>query len=195
MINGLQGRPSVYLSLIKLTELICQGIDQAVSNLGSLAYEAYTQLAVSVSSMISLVHRYLKKADEKLKKLGTDYDLVIQTPTQPRSMGKIPARYAPLLGDWVSIQFGGLPGRIAGLTLSNKKTRNPRHEIVIIRFDYHPFPTKRIQLMLNSAEKPEFLNTRAVRVCEKVMSVSFQMHEEPYIYGFLRKTRHEMDFS
>jgi hypothetical protein len=49
--------------------------------------------------------------------------------------------------------------------------------------------------MLNSAEKPEFLNTRAVRVCEKVMSVSFQMHEEPYIYGFLRKTRHEMDFS
>ena len=49
--------------------------------------------------------------------------------------------------------------------------------------------------MLNSAEKPEFLNTREVRVCEKVMPVSFQMHEEPYIYGILGKTGHGVDFS
>ena len=42
--------------------------------------------------------------------------------------------------------------------------------------------------MLNSAEKPEFLNTREVRVCEKVMPVSFQMHEEPCILtGFQGK--------
>jgi hypothetical protein len=44
--------------------------------------------------------------------------------------------------------------------------------------------------MLDSAEKPEFLNTRAVGVCEKMMSVSFQMHEKAYIYGILRKSGH-----
>jgi len=36
------------------------------------------------------------------------------------------------------------------------------------------------------AEKPDFTNARAVRVCAKVMFVSVQIHEEPYIYGILR---------
>jgi hypothetical protein len=49
--------------------------------------------------------------------------------------------------------------------------------------------------MLNNTEKPEYTNARAVRVCEKVMSVSVQMHEEPYIYGILRKSGHGMDYS
>jgi len=49
--------------------------------------------------------------------------------------------------------------------------------------------------MLKKAEKPEYTNARAVRVCEKVMSVSVQMHEKPYIYGILRKTGHGIDYS
>jgi hypothetical protein len=36
------------------------------------------------------------------------------------------------------------------------------------------------------AEKPDFTNARAIRVCAKVMFVSVQIHEEPYIYGILR---------
>lgn len=44
-------------------------------------------------------------------------------------------------------------------------------------------------------EKPDFSNARAIRVCQKVMSVSVQMHEQPYIYGILRKTVHGMDYS
>ena len=39
------------------------------------------------------------------------------------------------------------------------------------------------------------MNARAVKVCEKVMSVSVQVYEKPYIYGILRKTGHGMDFS
>ena len=49
--------------------------------------------------------------------------------------------------------------------------------------------------MRRIAEKPDFTNARAVRVCAKVMSVSVQMHEEPYIYGILRKSGHGMDYS
>ena len=49
--------------------------------------------------------------------------------------------------------------------------------------------------MLNNTEKPAYTNARAVRVCEKVMSVSVQIHEEPYIYGILRKSGHGMDYS
>ena len=49
--------------------------------------------------------------------------------------------------------------------------------------------------MWDIAEKPEYTNARVVRVCEKVMSVSVQMHEEPYIYGILRKSGHGMDYS
>ena len=36
--------------------------------------------------------------------------------------------------------------------------------------------------MLINAEEPVFTNVRAVRLCEKVMSVSAQMQEKPYIY-------------
>jgi len=49
--------------------------------------------------------------------------------------------------------------------------------------------------MLNNTEKPEYTNARAVRICEKVMSVSVQIHGEPYSYGILRKTGHGMDYS
>jgi hypothetical protein len=49
--------------------------------------------------------------------------------------------------------------------------------------------------MSTIAEKHDFTNVRAVRVCEKVMSVSVQMHEGPYIYGILRKTGHGTESS
>ena len=49
--------------------------------------------------------------------------------------------------------------------------------------------------MLRNAEKLAFTNARAVEVCAKVMIVSVQMYEEPYIYGILRKTGHGMDSS
>ena len=48
--------------------------------------------------------------------------------------------------------------------------------------------------MLNNTEKHEYTNARAVRVCEKVMSVSVQILEEPYIFGILRKTGYGMDY-
>jgi hypothetical protein len=41
-------------------------------------------------------------------------------------------------------------------------------------------------MMLNNTEKPDFTDARAVGVCEKVMPVSVQMHEEPYIYRILK---------
>ena len=49
--------------------------------------------------------------------------------------------------------------------------------------------------MLKNAEKPDFTNARAVRVCQKVMSVSVRMFEKPYIYGILRKTVHGMEWN
>jgi RHS repeat-associated protein len=140
VIQCLQGRPSLSLSLIKLIEFIFIGIGELLSNVAYVVHEAYIAIAAAISSMISKAYEYIKKADAKLRKLGTNYDLVIQTPTPPRLAPRLPARYAPLLGDWLTLQFGGPPGRIAGLCLSNKRTRNPRHEFVIIRFDYHPFP-------------------------------------------------------
>jgi len=42
--------------------------------------------------------------------------------------------------------------------------------------------------MLSNAEKPDFKNARAIRVCQKVISVSVRMFEKPYIYGIMRKT-------
>jgi len=50
-------------------------------------------------------------------------------------------------------------------------------------------------MMLNNAEKPDFANARAVRVCQKVMTASVQVYEKPYIYGILRKTGHGMEYS
>jgi hypothetical protein len=50
-------------------------------------------------------------------------------------------------------------------------------------------------MMLMNAEKPDFMNTRAVKVCQKVMTVSVQVYEKPYIYGILRKKGHGIDFS
>jgi len=49
--------------------------------------------------------------------------------------------------------------------------------------------------MLKDVEKPDFMNTRAVRVCQKVMSVSDRNQKEPYIYVILRNTGHGIDFS
>ena len=49
-------------------------------------------------------------------------------------------------------------------------------------------------MILKNAEKPDFMNTRAVRVCQKVVSARVQVHEEPYIYGILRKTGHGVNF-
>jgi len=49
--------------------------------------------------------------------------------------------------------------------------------------------------MLKKAEKPDFMNTRAVRVCEKVTTGSNRKQKKPYIYGILRKTGHGIDFS
>jgi hypothetical protein len=49
-------------------------------------------------------------------------------------------------------------------------------------------------MMLKNAEKPDFTKARAVRVCQKVMSVSVRMSEKPSIYEIVRKTRHGMDF-
>jgi hypothetical protein len=50
-------------------------------------------------------------------------------------------------------------------------------------------------MMLTNTEKSDFTNTRAVKVCQKVMTVSVQVYEKPYIYGILRKTGHGMVFS
>jgi hypothetical protein len=44
-------------------------------------------------------------------------------------------------------------------------------------------------------EKPDFKNAKAVKVCQKVMSVRVQVYEKLYIYGILRKTVYGMDFS
>jgi hypothetical protein len=49
--------------------------------------------------------------------------------------------------------------------------------------------------MQKNAEKPAFMNARAIRVCQKMRSVSVQVCEKPYIYGTLRKTGHGIDFS
>jgi len=50
-------------------------------------------------------------------------------------------------------------------------------------------------MILKNAEKPDFTNARAIRVCQKMRSVSVHGCEKPYIYGILRKTGHGMDFS
>jgi len=50
-------------------------------------------------------------------------------------------------------------------------------------------------MMLKNAEKPDFMNARSIRVCQKVLSVSVQVCEKPYIYGILRKTVYGMEFS
>jgi len=44
--------------------------------------------------------------------------------------------------------------------------------------------------MLKNAEKYDFINTRAVKICQKVMTGSVQVYEQLYIYGILRKTGH-----
>jgi hypothetical protein len=49
--------------------------------------------------------------------------------------------------------------------------------------------------MLNNTEKPEYTNARAVRVCEKVTTVSDMKQKKPYIYGILRKTVDGMEYS
>ena len=49
--------------------------------------------------------------------------------------------------------------------------------------------------MQKIAEKPDLINARAVRVCQKVISGIVQMYEELYIYGILREIGHRMDFS
>ena len=41
----------------------------------------------------------------------------------------------------------------------------------------------------------DFSNARAIRVCQKVRSVSVQVHKQPYSYGILRKTVRGIDFS
>jgi hypothetical protein len=48
--------------------------------------------------------------------------------------------------------------------------------------------------MLKNAEKADFMNTRAVRVCQKMRSVSVHGYEKPYLYGILRKTVHGMEY-
>jgi len=48
--------------------------------------------------------------------------------------------------------------------------------------------------MQNTAEKPDFMNTRAVKVCKKVMTVSEMKQKKPYLYGILRKNGHGIDF-
>ena len=40
---------------------------------------------------------------------------------------------------------------------------------------------------MRKINKTDFTNTRAVRVCQKVISGIVQMYEKPYICGFLRK--------
>jgi hypothetical protein len=49
--------------------------------------------------------------------------------------------------------------------------------------------------MSTIAEKADFMNTRAVKVCKKVTTVSVQVHEKPYINGILRKSGHGMHYS
>jgi len=49
--------------------------------------------------------------------------------------------------------------------------------------------------MRNTAEKPDFMSTRAVKVCKKVTTVSEMKQKKPYSYGILRKTGHGIDFS
>jgi len=44
-------------------------------------------------------------------------------------------------------------------------------------------------------EKPDFMNARAIRVCQKAMSVSDRKQKKPCIYGIWRKTGHGIDFS
>jgi hypothetical protein len=49
--------------------------------------------------------------------------------------------------------------------------------------------------MLKHAEKPDFADARAVRVCQKVMIVSDMRQKKPYIYGISREIGHGIDFS
>jgi hypothetical protein len=50
-------------------------------------------------------------------------------------------------------------------------------------------------MILKNAEKPDFMNTRAVRVCQKAMTVSDMRQNKPHIYGISRKIGHGIDFS
>mgnify|MGYP007050171945 FL=1 len=49
-------------------------------------------------------------------------------------------------------------------------------------------------MMLINAEKPDFTNARAIKVCQKMRSVSVQVCEKPYIYGIIRKTGQGMEY-
>jgi len=49
--------------------------------------------------------------------------------------------------------------------------------------------------MFRIAEKLDFMNTKAVKVCQKVMTVGDMKQKKPYIYGILRKTVHGMEYS
>jgi hypothetical protein len=50
-------------------------------------------------------------------------------------------------------------------------------------------------MILKNAEKPDFMNTRAVRVCQKAMTVSDMKQKKLYIYGISRGIGHGIDFS
>jgi 16S rRNA G527 N7-methylase RsmG len=49
--------------------------------------------------------------------------------------------------------------------------------------------------MIKNAEKLDFLNARAVKVCAKVASVSEHLLKKPYFYVILEKIGHGIDFS
>jgi hypothetical protein len=49
--------------------------------------------------------------------------------------------------------------------------------------------------MLTIAEKSDFLNARAVKICPKVTALSNGTGKKPCIYGMSRKTGHGMDIS
>ena len=62
-----------------------------------------------------------------------------------------------------------------------------KQELLIVVDDYEgQTNTDWMWLMRKIIEKTDFSNAKAGKVCEKVMSVSVQMHQEPYIYAILR---------
>jgi len=49
--------------------------------------------------------------------------------------------------------------------------------------------------MLKKAEKPDFMNTRAIRVCPKVTDLSNPTWKKPCFYGISKKIVYGMVFS
>jgi hypothetical protein len=135
VMRAMLGLPSFTLAMMKLTEAILTGFIDLTKNLGIAAWTA----VMSTYSAITEVIRKIRLEFPKIKKFwrSGNYDLCVQTFTPPF---RTPAKYITFGVLPLSLQVGGMPSHIAGLCLSNKITRNPRHEFTIFRLDYNPYP-------------------------------------------------------